>query len=201
MGKPKTSEKDIAEIIKLRKSGLSLDGIRKVVPQGKSTIFRYIKDVKVDFDLRGTGSRNKSKNEWRDTKKVAVDLLGNFSKQSKLLVLASLYWGEGTKSELNLINSDPELIRVFIKCLKEIGVKKEDLKISLRLFNDLDGDTAKAFWSKITGVEKGLISGIELIKGKENGRLKYGMCRVRVRKSHYYFKLIMNMIDLIKSGL
>jgi hypothetical protein len=201
MGKPKTSEKDIAEIIRLRKSGLSLDSIHKIVPQGKTTIFTYIKNVKVNFDLRGTGSRNKSDNEWKATKIAAVNLLGDFSKQSKLLVLAALYWGEGNKKELNLINSDPELIRVFVNCLKELGVRSEDLKISLRLFEDLNHKKAKAFWSGITGVSKNLIAGIEIIKGKEKGRLKYGMCRVRVRKSHYYFKLIMNMIDLMKSGL
>jgi hypothetical protein len=201
MGKPKTSEKDIAEIIRLRKSGLSLDSIHKIVPQGKTTIFTYIKDLKVDFDLRGTGSKIKSDDEWRDTKKEAVKLLGNFSKQSRLLVLASLYWGEGNKTELNLINSDPELIRVFILCLMEIGVKKEDLKISLRLYEDIDLIKAKMFWSKITGINSEYFTGIELIKGKKQGKLKYGMCRVRVRKSHYYFKLLMNMIDLIKSKL
>jgi len=201
MGKPKTSEEDIAEIIRLRKSGLSLDSIHKIVPQGKTTIFTYIKDVKVDFDLRGTGSKNISDNEWKDTKKEAINLLGDFSKQSKLLVLASLYWGEGNKKELNLINSDPELIRVFVNCLGEVGVKNEDLKITLRLFDNININEARTFWSKITGVTFDRILVGEIINGKKIGKLKYGMCRVRVRKSHYYFKLIMNMVDLIKSRL
>jgi hypothetical protein len=201
VGKPKTSEKDIAEIIRLRKSGLSLDGIHKIVPQGKTTIFTYIKDVKVDFDLRGTGSKNKSDNEWKYTKSEAVNLLGDFSKQSKLLILASLYWGEGNKKELNLINSDPELVRVFISCLGEIGVNNNDVKISLRLFSDINKSEARIFWSNITGVSFDRVLVGEIIKGKKAGKLKFGMCRVRVRKSHYYFKLIMNMIDLLKSKL
>jgi len=201
MGKPKTSEKDIAEIIRLRKSGLSLDSIHKIVPQGKTTIFTYIKDVKVDFDLRGTGSKNKALDEWQKSKKDAVSLLRKFSKQSKLFVLAALYWGEGNKSELNLINGDSELIRVFICSLRSLGVKDDDLKISLRLYEDLDHKIAKEFWSKVTGVSVSKVLVGEIIRGKKMGRLKYGMCRVRVRKSHYYFKLIMSMIDLIKSKL
>jgi hypothetical protein len=201
MGKPKTSRKDIAEIIRLRKSGLSLDSIYKIVPQGKTTIFTYIKDLKVDFNLRGTGSKNKSINEWREAKEDANNLLGDLSKQSKLLILAVLYWGEGNKSELNLINSDSELIRIFLDCLRALGVKNDDLKISLRLYEDIDRGEAEIFWSKITGVNPNLFKGVEIIIGKKKGKLKHGMCRVRVRKSHYYFKLIMSMIDLIKLKL
>ena len=91
MGKPKTSEKEIAEIIRLRRSGLSLDDIHKRVSRGKSTIFTYIKDLKVNFDLRYISSKRRSANEWMETKNEATNLLGSFSKQSKLLVLASLY--------------------------------------------------------------------------------------------------------------
>lgn len=102
---------------------------------------------------------------------------------------------------MNLINSDSELIRVFLRCLDDLGVKREELKISLRLYEDVNYKEAKIFWSKITGVSQNLFTGVEIITGKKYGKLRYGMCRVRVRKSSYYFKLIMNMIDLIKSKL
>lgn len=201
MGKPKTSDRDIAEIIRLRKSGLSLDSIHKIVSQGKTTIYNYIKDVKVNFDLRGTGSRNRSMDQWKKARNDAKGLLGTFSKKSRFLILATLYWGEGTKRELNLINSDSKLIKVFLHCLKDLGVKNEDLKISLRLYEDIDQKKAKDFWAKITRVNVNRISGIETIRGKKQGRLKYGMCRVRIRKGARYFKIIMSMIDLIKSKL
>jgi transposase len=57
MGKLKTTEKEILEIIKLRRKGLSLDSIHKIIPRGKTTIYSYIKNVKVDFNLKGTGIR------------------------------------------------------------------------------------------------------------------------------------------------
>ena len=60
---------------------------------------------------------------------------------------------------------------------------------------------AKDFWARITRVNVNRISGIETIRGKKQRRLKYGMCRVRIRKGARYFKIIMSMIDLIKSKL
>ena len=201
MGKPKTDKGDIVKIIKLRKSGLSIDSIHRIVPQGRSTIYRYIKDLKVDFNLRGVGSKNKSIEEWKQTQIDATRLMGGVNRQSKMFVLASLYWGEGNKRELNIIKSDPELIRIFILCLKELGIIMERLKISLRLFEDINHQEAKVFWSKVTGIDQKKITSIETIKGKKKGKLKYGMCRVRVQKSRYYFKIIMNMIDVIKKDI
>ncbi len=201
MGKPKTSEKDIAEIIRLRKSGLSLDSIHKIVPQGKTTIFTYIKDLKVDFNLRGTGSARKAKKDWDESKITASELVKDISLKGEMLILACLYWGEGNKNELSLINSDPNLIRIFVNCLKKLGVKNEDLLVSARIYEDLNPEKVKSFWARNLGIDKSLIRSINVLHGKKIGKLEYGMCRVRVRKSHYYFKLIMSMIDLIKSNL
>ncbi len=201
MGKPKTSEKDIAEIIRLRKSGLSLDSIHKIIPKGKTTIFTYIKDVKVDFNLRKTGSARKAKRDWDASRLTASKLIRNISLEGEMLILACLYWGEGNKSELNLINSDPNLIRIFVNCLKKLGIRNEDLLVSARIYEDLNPEKVKTFWSKNLGIDKSLIRSINVLPGKKTGKLEYGMCRVRVKKGARYFKIIMSMIDLIKSQL
>ncbi len=201
MGKLKTSGKDIAEIIRLRKSGLSLDSIYKIVPQGKTTIFRYIKDLKVDFDLRKTGSIRKAERDWDTSKVIANNLVKNISLDGEMLILASLYWGEGSKHELNLINSDPNLVRIYVNCLRKLGIKNEDLLISVRIYEDLNQKEVKTFWSNTIGVDFNLIRSINVLYGKKLGKLKYGMCRIRVRKGAQYFKIIMSVIDLIKSKL
>lgn len=201
MDKPKTSEKDIAEIIKLRKSGFSLNEIHKRVSQGKTTIFKHIKDVKVDFDLRKTGTARKAKRDWEASKITAKTLIGNITMSGEMLILACLYWGEGNKDELNLINSDPHLIRIFVNCLLRLGINKDDLLMSVRIYEDLDPDKVKSFWAKNLGIKKSLIRSTNILKGKKLGKLKYGMCRVRVRKGAGYFKIIMSMIDLIRSEL
>ena len=82
-----------------------------------------------------------------------------------------------------------------------MGVKDEELKISLRLFEDIDHKKAISFWSQTLALPKGMIQKIDVISGKKVGKLKHGMCRLRVKKGGKYFKLIISMIDLIKSGI
>lgn len=63
-----------------------------------------------------------------------------------------LYWGEGTKANktsVRLGNTDPDLIVMFIKFLKDIcGVKFKDLRFGLQLFSDVEPDEALDFWIK-----------------------------------------------------
>ena len=118
-----------------------------------------------------------------------------------MLVLSCIYWGEGNKTELNLINSDPSMIKVVINCLKELGVKDDELKISLRLFENINKKEAISFWTDILNLPCNTIQKINIISGKKIGKLKYGMCRLRVKKGGKYFKLLMSMIDLIKLSI
>ena len=201
MGKSKISIEKIKKIIELRKKGLSLNEIRNIVPIGKTTIFSYLKNIKTPFDLRNTGSTRKSIREWNDSRVIAFDLAKNISKEGRMLVLACLYWGEGCKRELNLINSDPNLVRVFVNCLMDLGIKKEDLLVSIRIYEDIDLEKAKLFWAKTIGIKQIYIRSVNILKGKKIGKLEYGMCRIRVKKGGKYFKILISMIDLIKSQI
>jgi hypothetical protein len=61
-----------------------------------------------------------------------------------------LFWGEGNKADryaVRLGNSDPELIKEFIRFLTELcGVDRRRLKFSLQLFSDMDPKEALDFW-------------------------------------------------------
>lgn len=69
-----------------------------------------------------------------------------------------LYWGEGTKSNKHTIrlgNTDPALLRAFIKFLVRIfGVKRRDLKFGLQIFTDIDSQQALDFWVKTLKVKR-----------------------------------------------
>ena len=145
------------------------------------------------------GSIARSKRKWAEASKEARRLVECITERERLLILACLYWGEGNKRDLDLNNSDPALIKVFVECLKIIGVKKDDLRITLRLYNDLNRQRAIKYWSDLLEISADKILGVNTLYGKKKGKLKYGMCRVRVAKGGPYFKLIMSMIDLIKS--
>lgn len=207
MPKLKTDVLSIQRIVELRKTGHSLPEIAKITGKGKTTVFKYIKGVEVRpqfhalLKAKQGGSKERSMVKWDEANALARKLIGRFVERDKLIILASLYWGEGAKNnDLSLNNSDPFLIKVFIECLKSIGVKDDDFKINLRVYEDIDCKEAVDFWSNFLNLSKDKILGVNVLNGKKIGKLKYGMCRVRVRKGSPYFKLIISMISLIKSN-
>lgn len=205
MGKLVLLDSEIKKIKELRETGHSLIEIKNIVNRGYGTVFRYIKDVAIlpkyqeIWRVKRGGSKAKSIIEWEKAKEKASTIVNKLGTLEKILILSCLYWGEGNKTELSVINSDPEMIRVILVCLKDLGVNNTDLKISLRLFNGIDGKAAINFWTDTLKLPHGTITKIDLIQGNKVGKLKYGMCRLRVKKSQKHFKLIMSVIDLIKS--
>jgi len=165
---------------------------------------RYISKIVVLPEYRNTlrekqgGSILRSKNDWERARIDASKLILVPSTKERLLVLASLYWGEGTKKELNLLNTDPDLIKVFVRCLNELGISKSELRITIRIFEDIDRETIINYWTKLIGIPRKSIISVNVLPGKKKGKLQYGMCRVRVTKSARHFKLIMSMIEEIK---
>ena len=108
-----------------------------------------------------------------------------------MLYISALYWGEGSKRDFGLSNTDPELIRVFIEGLREVFKIDEDrFRISIRIFEDMDKDKCLDFWSNIVGIAKDKFVNVDVLKGKKNGKLEFGMCRVRVTKGADLLKQI-----------
>src|SRR3989344_5497463 len=116
MGIPPLTKSEIEEIKKLRETGHSLPEYHEI------------------WKIKRGGSKARSAKLWSEAKVRASELIGPIGFKERLLILSSLYWGEGNKAELNLINSDPNLVRVIVMCLKDLGIQQNELKISLRLF-------------------------------------------------------------------
>jgi hypothetical protein len=58
-------------------------------------------------------------------------------------------------TSLRLGNTDPELIRMYIKFLTDIcGVRLEKIRYGLQLFNDSNQDKAINFWMKRLQVDR-----------------------------------------------
>jgi hypothetical protein len=204
MLKERISNSEINKIIELRKEGQSIGEIARLFRRSKATVSKYIKGVTFSesgnkiWESKRFPSKHKSKEDWKKASQKSSLLIQKLSSRDYLIILACLYWGEGNKKNLSLINSDPKLILVFIKSLKIIGVKQSDLKVSVRIFQDLDKEKVLNFWSNLTGVSVDKFSETDVIQSDKVGKLEYGMCRVRVAKAGQYFKLIMSVIDFIK---
>ncbi len=199
------SKEDILKIKHLRQTGHSLPEIMREVGRGSSTVHYHAKKIEIlpdyisAYSLKQGGSRKRSRESWSKARMDAGLFIGpDISIRDKIFLLIGLYWGEGNKRELNLINSDPGIIKSFIGCLNLIGIDTDSIKIGLRVHKDINIQNAVTFWSNLLEIYPNKIRGIEVIEGKKKGKLKYGMCRVRVAKSSRYFKLLMSLIEQVK---
>jgi hypothetical protein len=62
-----------------------------------------------------------------------------------------LYWAEGYKTARSitaLTNTDPDMIKFFIKWLSLLGVDKKKLKIKLHIYADMNKAEIVNFWCK-----------------------------------------------------
>lgn len=181
----------------LRSRGYSLPEISREVRVSKNSVLRYIKNVQIlpeylsEWAGKRGGSRKirllKEAKAFEDGKKF----VGSLSKREKMLFLAALYWAEGTKLDFSLSNTDPNLVKVFVECMREVfELKNDQFYINVRLYEDLDRDKSLSFWSEVVKIPKENLKGVNILLGKKKGKLEYGMCRVRIAKGGDLLKKI-----------
>lgn len=191
-------------MISLRKTGHSLNEIKQLTKHAGATIHKYCRNVEVGekykeiLKRKQGGSEKRAMKSWKIAEHIAKEKIQKLTERDRLLILAALYWGEGTKHELNFCNTDPQMIKIFIQALFLLGVSKDDLLVTIRIYEDIDKNKAVSYWAKVVGIHPSLIRNVNVLHGKKVGKLEYGMCRVRVAKSAKYFKLIMSLINEIK---
>ncbi len=191
-------------MVMLRKQGHSVPEISTLTGRPQSTVYRHVSRISIlpQFQERWmslrNGSRVRAERNWRIAKEHATTMLNDFSRRDIALVVASLYWAEGSKKDFGLTNSDPRLIRVFMDGLRRVfALANDDFTISLRIYEDLNRDRCLSYWSHITDISLGPTTSVNVLAGSKQGKLAHGMCRVRVKKGGMYLKEIVNLIDLI----
>lgn len=197
------SEETRSEIIRLRLSGLSIPEICSTSGIAKTTVQRYVKDVVIPEEFRKRlrekqgGAKARAQGLRENVLEHASELLGELSWRDYCILLIGLYWGEGTKKDFSIINSDPRLLQAFMHALRHFGISKERIYLSLRVHSDISIRDAKTFWSATLGVSEDRIGRVEIIHGKKKGKLLHGMCRVRICSGIKDRLLIQSAIQLI----
>lgn len=217
----KTKEKSLA--IKLRKQGLSYNEILKQVPVAKSTLSLWLRSVGLakrqkqrltEKRIRGQQKAAQVKREQRITitkeiKRRARKEIKKISKRDLWMIGIALYWGEGHKERLRgtvvrLGNSDPALMRVFLKWLKDIcKISKEDIYFWIYLHKTAKNRLGEVqrYWSRVTGFP---IDNFQRIIWKKNkiktnrkniGKDYYGLVSVSVRGSTNLNRRIQGWIE------
>lgn len=87
--------------------------------------------------------------------KKEFKLRKNLSYKDELLKITGtmLYWGEGTKKggTVGFSNSDPDMIKLYLKFLRRIcGISEKRMKVLLHYYPDHDKNELIKYWSKIT---------------------------------------------------
>ncbi len=149
----------------MRQKGMSYSQIKEKLGISKSTLSGWlynmplsaerIRELQADSPIRIEKYRNtmRTKREARLDEvynKVSKDI-GSISKKDLFLAGLFLYWGEGTKAQkgsVNLTNTNPAMLKFFIKWLELFDVKRKNLKVKLHLYSDMNIKKSVAFWSK-----------------------------------------------------
>lgn len=206
MGKSILSVVLQAEIVKLRQDGYGIKEIAKKLTIGIGTSNKYCKGVVVTssgkerLKSRRFYSQTISKEQHGEAFVLVRKKIGNLTKRDLFLLTIALYWGEGTKRELNLINGDPRMIKVFLDGLLSLGIGMDSIKINIRYYTHQDKTRLTKFWLNHLGLSLVNLVGYEKIDSAGSDKLKYGMCRIRVSKASYFHKVLLHGIDYIASG-
>lgn len=207
-------KKNIA--IDMRQRGLSYSDIENRIHVPRATLFYWLKKIKLTEDQKkvlkekriegikkATAKRTlKVQKNIQEVKITSAQNIREISKRELWLMGVILYWRErllsGNETDLRkgvkFTSSDPYLIKLFLKWLKDIGrIKNSEIDFDIFL-NDNDKrviNEAVSFWSEVTEFEDNWFTKFYFQKvkqkkkrgGRATHRTKFGLLRVRVKAS------------------
>jgi hypothetical protein len=104
-------------------------------------------------------------------------------------IAVGIYWGEGNKRNIHSVrvgNTDPKLIYIFTRFLREICCVREDkIRFGIQLFSDVNEEEAVQFWmNNLNITKKQILPTISRIQSGKIGTYKskniYGVMTVQV---------------------
>ncbi|MFE6360933.1 hypothetical protein ACFVP3_13115 [Streptomyces sp. NPDC057806] len=156
----------------LRLQGWTYDQIQVELGCSKSSISLWVRDlpkperrrtaeVASDIARRGwEATLQRREAERRHTKTSASQAVGSLSDREVFLAGTVLYWAEGAKDQpysrrerLQFINSDPDVICLFLRWLDVLGVERDRLRFRVSIHESANVADAEEFWAALAGVE------------------------------------------------
>jgi|SRR3989344_1066569 len=206
-------------VLKLRQEKKSYREIARILGISKSTISYWLsgnpQSVKIKQKLSEKNRREsktriqkiiqRSREKWegirKNAKEESIKEFAALIKNPLFISGICLYWGEGDskpKNPLRISNTDPRMIHLYIKFLREIlMIPSEKIKIGLILYPDLSEKESKRFWIDITGIKTDNFQKTQYIQGKHpTKRLPRGICMVITHGTVYKTKML-SWIDIL----
>lgn len=135
------TEKDIKKFKQLRQSGKPYVGIAKELDRTVDAIQQMAIRL-----LRKDGTLS-SRNPPKDTKIYNLN-----SELAKIGLM--LWWAEGTKGGhcVQFVNSSPDMIKVYMRFLSDIGVDIGRVRAKVKVMNSSQVEECQKYWSKIARI-------------------------------------------------
>jgi transcriptional regulator with XRE-family HTH domain len=156
----------------LRGQGMDYEEIAAALGVSKSSVSLWVRDLPIPARLSYAECRQRSaegaRRYWAAerparealrsaVRQAAAAQIGDLTDRELLIAGAIAYWCEGAKSKphrrsdrVAFINSDPDLIRFFLRFLDATGTTRTSLSFRIYIHENADADAAQRFWLEIT---------------------------------------------------
>jgi transcriptional regulator with XRE-family HTH domain len=157
----------------LRLQGWTYDRIEAELGCSRSSVSLWVRDLpKPERRDPAEQARLAARKRWehelaiRDeqrqrTKAVAAREIGELSDRELFLTGVALYWAEGTKDKpharrerVAFVNSDPDMIRLFLAWLHLLGVEPERVAYRVMIHESADIEAAERYWADVTQADR-----------------------------------------------
>jgi transcriptional regulator with XRE-family HTH domain len=171
--RPKAKDGLRARARELRATGLDYEEIAGALGVAKSSVSLWVRDLSRPARLSYAECRKRAaegaRRYWAAERPVceaqrmavrdaAAAEIGALSRRELRIAGAIAYWCEGAKSKPHrrsdrgmFINSDPALIRFFLRFLDAAGTPRTDLSFRVFIHETADVEAAQRFWLEVTG--------------------------------------------------
>ena len=161
----------------MRERGLDYEEIAAALGVSKSSVSLWVRDMprpgRLSYEECRKRSAEGSRLYWEterptrearreEARAAAAGQIGTLSKREILIAGAIAYWCEGAKSKPHrrqdrvvFINSDPGLIKFFLRFLREAGVEPARLRFRVHIHETADVAAAEQFWRNVTAADPG----------------------------------------------
>lgn len=213
---------------KMRKDGTSIGAIALSLHVSKSTVSYWCRDIPLSEEAisalsgarrtEGTKALLRASEAKRTARILATHNaheagtadMKNLSQRDLFMIGIGLYWGEGYKNgneELGFTNSDPEMIKFFIKWLRATyGIEPQNLilRVSINTLHTYRINDVERHWSDLTGIPLSQFTKSSLIKSQSkkvyaDAHLHFGTLRIKVRRGAHLRRRILGSIRALST--
>ncbi|WP_435853936.1 hypothetical protein [Streptomyces sparsogenes] len=160
-----------AKAREMRMRGMTYDQIQLELGCSKSSISLWVRDLPKPPPRTREEASAIAKRGWeatlrrreierQQTKLAAAREIGELTDRELFLVGVGLYWAEGSKSKpyrlqerATFINSDADMIRLYLAWLGLLKVEPERLRYRVTIHESADTAEAERYWADVVGVQ------------------------------------------------